>query len=88
MKRSYTFEVRHHVLSVLRRLREVPELADYNAEQLRALAAGSDHRPSTDTIRRWEREALTKEQSQQRLHERGRHTKLTSEQRELVLGYD
>ena len=87
MKRSYPYEQRTQVLSVLRGLEERPELSGLSQRELVKLASGTDHPPSVRTVYQWMRENLDQQQYMARLSCRGRRPKLTPEQTQLLLGY-
>ena len=87
MKRSYSFDERQQVLSVLKAAKERPELSDLTQAQLISLAATHDHPPSVSTVYRWQHEGLSRDQYDNRLQRRGRSSKLTAEQKLLLCGY-
>jgi transposase len=87
MKRSYTFAEKQHVLSALKRLEEDPATSHLTSARRIQLAAGADHPPSRAAIYRWKSEALTEAQHNARLQRRGRSSKLTDEQKQLMCGF-
>lgn len=87
MKRSYSYAEKQHVLSVLKGLEENPITANLKSTQKLEIASGSDHPPSTATIYRWKKEALTEDEHVARLKRRGRCPKLTDEQNQLLCGF-
>jgi len=86
-KRSYTYEERQSVLSTIQAAEEDPELSRLTKRRIRHIAAGSRHPPSERTIFNWEHEAITKEDYQVRLSKRGRKSKLSADERHLLVGY-
>ena len=86
MKRSYSFDERKQILSVLQAANENPSLSNLSKKERVLLAAGNEHPPALSTIYRWQREGLTEGQLEENLGRRGRRTKLSPECTQLLLG--
>jgi hypothetical protein len=75
------------MLDSLHAAQESESLKGVPKSELIRIASGAQNPPRRETVYRWEREGLTKEEYNQRLSKRGRHSKLSPEQVLLLIGY-